>query len=159
GIEAAARVYLGKSASSLTLDEAALLAAIPLAPQYNPFDNEPAARGRQQDLLRAMRRAGRITEEEFAAAINTQTRIQRGPDRLAAIAPEFAQYARDQAEESLNATGRDGARLVARGGLRIVTTLELDLYYGVECALRGHLARLDGQNAPVSRLDGQPCST
>jgi len=159
GIEAAARVYLGKSASSLTLDEAALLAAIPLAPQYNPFDNEPAARGRQQDLLRAMRRAGRITEEEFAAAINTQTRIQRGPDRLAAIAPEFAQYARDQAEEILNATGRDGARLVARGGLRIVTTLDLDLYYEVECALRGHLARLDGQNAPVSRLDGQPCST
>ena len=38
----------------LTLDEAALLAAIPPAPQYNPLDNATAARGRQTDVLRAL---------------------------------------------------------------------------------------------------------
>lgn len=38
GIEAAAQVYLGKSARDLTLDEAALLASIPTAAQFsNPF--------------------------------------------------------------------------------------------------------------------------
>ena len=42
-LKAAARVYLGKSARELTLDEVALLAAIPTAPQFNPLDNETAA--------------------------------------------------------------------------------------------------------------------
>ncbi len=55
GIEAAAKIYLNKDATSLTLDEAALLAAIPTAPQYNPFSDETAARGRQSDLLGEMR--------------------------------------------------------------------------------------------------------
>lgn len=157
GIEAAAQVYLGKPASSLTLDEAALLAAIPPAPQYNPFDNEAAARGRQQDLLRALRRADKITEDEFNASLNVQTRIQQGPRLLPEVAPEFALYARAQAQEILNATGRDGARLVARGGLSIVTTLDLDLYYQTECALRSHLARLNGQSGPFVTLNGEPC--
>ena len=39
GIDAAAQVYFGKSARDLSLDEAALLAAIPLAPEFNPLDN------------------------------------------------------------------------------------------------------------------------
>lgn len=157
GIDAAAQVYLNKPASELTLDETALLAAIPLAPQYNPFDNEAAARGRQQDLLRALRRADVISQEAFDTAISLQTVVQRGPHDIPAVAPDFALYARDQVEEILNASGRDGARMVARGGLRVTTTLDLDLYYQTECSLRGQMARLSGSAAPVDALDGTPC--
>lgn len=159
GIEAAARVYLGKSAAQLTLDEAALLAAIPLAPQYNPFDNETAARGRQLDLLRAMRSAEQINGDQFESAAATLTRLQAGVDASLRVAPEFAAYARRQAETILDDLGRDGARLVAQGGLRITTTLDLDLYYQAECALRTHLARLNGQAVSPLALDGQPCQS
>lgn len=159
GIEAAARVYLGKSAADLTLDEAALLAAIPPAPQYNPFDNEPAARGRQDDVLRALQQAEAITRLDYDLAVTTLTPIQAGGGQRPEVAPDFALYARRQVKDILDSLGRDGARLVSRGGLRIITTLDLDLYYQSECALRAHLARLNGDTHPQNALDGQPCQS
>jgi membrane carboxypeptidase/penicillin-binding protein len=160
GIEAAARVYLGKRASDLTLDEAALLAAIPTAPQYNPLDNETAARGRQADVLRAMQVAGYITPDQFGEAAGTLTPIQSGLNLPTQIAPDFALYARRQAEDILNNLGYDdGAQMVARSGLRITTTLDLDLYYQSECALRIHLARLGGDTADQPALDGGACTS
>lgn len=159
GIEAAAWVYLGKRAADLTLDEAALLAAIPPAPRYNPFDNETAARGRQDDLLRALVRAGAITPLAFDIATTTITPIQADAGQMPEIAPDFARYARRQAQTILDSLGYDGARLVTRGGLRIVTTLDLDLYYETECALRVHLARLNSQPVPQAALDGGPCAS
>ncbi len=157
GIEAAAQVYLGKPAAELTLDEAALLAAIPPAPEYNPFDNEVATRGRQDDVLRLLFQAGEINSVDYDLAVSTPTRIQTSGGQLPTIAPDFAVYARRQAVEILNQQGRDGARLVARGGLRITTTLDLDLYMQSECLLRTHLARLQGDTMPQNALDGRPC--
>ncbi|MBL8119592.1 MAG: transglycosylase domain-containing protein, partial [Anaerolineae bacterium] len=159
GIEAAAQTYLGKSALELTLDEAAMLAAIPLAPQYNPLDNETAARGRQRDLLRAMRTANDITAEEFDIAATTFTTIQVTANVPDQIAPEFIAYARRQAQEILNAQGRNGAQLVARGGLRIITTLDLELHYQAECALETQLARLAGRAISPDAANGSPCIT
>lgn len=157
GIGAAAETYLGKTADALTLDEAALLAAIPLATQYNPLDNETAARGRQRDLLRAMRTAGDIQTEDFEIATTTETPILLAANQPQQIAPEFVAYARRQAQDLLNLLGRDGNRLVAQGGLRIITTLDLDLYYQSECSLRTVLARLENQPIPPTARDGRPC--
>lgn len=160
GIEAAARVYLGKSASDLTLDEAALLAAIPSAPQYNPFDNEIAARGRQDDALRALQQSNKITLLDYDLAVSTLTPIQTTGGQTPEIAPDFAFFARRQAKEILDETlGRDSSRLFSRGGLRIITTLDLDLYYQSECALRTHLLRLSGNTSSQPALDGQPCQS
>jgi membrane carboxypeptidase/penicillin-binding protein len=160
GIEAAAQVYLGKRAADLTLDEAALLAAIPTAPQYNPLDNETAARGRQADVLRAMQVAGYITSDQFGQAAATRTPIQSGTNLPTRIAPEFTLYARRQAEDILNNLGyEDGAQMVARSGLRITTTLDLDLYYQSECALRTHLARLNGDTGDQLTLGGGVCTS
>jgi membrane peptidoglycan carboxypeptidase len=157
GIEAAAQVYLGKSAVNLTLDEAALLTAIPLAPQYNPLDNEVAARGRQDDVLRVLLQADKITSREYDLAVTTQTPVLEAGGQTPEVAPNFALYARRQAKDILDSLGHDGARLVSRGGLRIITTLDLDLYYQSECALRTHLNRLAGDSSPVTALDGGPC--
>ena len=149
GIEAAAQIYLNKRAVDLTLDEAALLAAIPTAPQYNPFADETAARGRQTDLLRddAQSRhdhAGRL--RRAAAAANTP--ISRG-NYLPPIAPEFTVYARQQAENILNSLGYDGSQLIARGSLKITTTLDLDLYNQTVCALQAQLARSARRARPL----------
>ena len=161
GIEAAAQVYLGKAATDLTLDEAVLLAAIPTAPRFNPVDNEVAARDRQAALLQQMLSAEIISQTDFAEAVNTQTVIRPDGGQTPLVAPEFALYARRQAEVILNAQGLDGAELVSRGGLRVTTTLDLELYFQAECTLRAHLNRLTNTNnetaAPVNALNGAEC--
>ncbi len=158
GIDAAARVYLGKRARDLNLAEVVLLAAIPTATQYNPIDNEEAALRRQQDLLNQLAANGVISETQLADARAAVVTITEDTAQAPQVAPEFAVYARRQAEEILNSIGRDGAQMVARGGLRITTTLDLDLYYQSDCALRTHLARLNGNTQPIMALNGLPCT-
>ncbi len=159
GIDAAARVYFGKSASELTLDEAAMLAAIPLAPQFNPLDNRDAARDRQLNLLRDMRAFGLITQAEFDSVASLLPAIRTDLAQPPFVAEDFALYARQQAEEILNSLDMDGARLVSRGGLSITTTLDLELYYQAECILRAHLGQIQEQ-APAQTLTvaAQPCA-
>lgn len=157
GIDAAAQVYLGKPASDLTLDEAVLLAAIPPAPQYNPFDDLTAAQGRQRDLLRSLLAAEIITQEQYAQTSNVVTPIQFGTGQLPEVAPEFSLFARRQAQGILDSLGRDGARLVARGGIHITTTLDIDLYRQSQCALSIHLARLRGENPDLIAVDNSAC--
>jgi membrane carboxypeptidase/penicillin-binding protein len=153
GIEAAAQIYFGKPAAALTLDEAALLASIPTAPQYNPFDNPAAAQARGRDALRALYAAGLIGQADYESALARQTPIQPGGLRPE-IAPDYILYARRQAEAILSDLGYDGAAAIARGGLRIVTALDLDLQRASECILAAHLARLsrapDPPNCPAA---------
>lgn len=158
GIDAAAQVYFGKMAMDLSLDEAAMLAAIPLAPQFNPLDNEQAARDRQLDLLRNMRAFEHITTAEFDAVASIATPIRTDLAQPPFIAPDFSIFAREQSEAILDSLGLDGARLVSRGGLRITTTLDLELYYQTECILRAHLTQLREQNPDDTlTLAAQPC--
>lgn len=159
GIDAAAQVYFGKSAQELSLDEAAMLAAIPLAPQYNPLDNQQAAQDRQLNLLRDMRSYGWISDADFNAVASISTAIRTDLAQPPYIAQEFSLLAREQAETILNEMGLDGARLISRGGLRITTSLDLELYYQTECILRAHIAQLNGQN-PLDTLTlaAQPCN-
>lgn len=158
GIDAAAQVYFGKSATELTLDEATLLAAIPLAPQFNPLNNEEAARDRQLNLLRDMRAFNLITQADFDFAASTSTVIRTDLAQPPFVAEYFSLYARYQAEEILNSLYLDGARLVSRGGLKITTTLDLELYYQAECTLREHLGQLQGQSqSQTLTLSAQPC--
>lgn len=146
GIEAAAQLYLDKRAVDLSLDEAALLAAIPTAPQYNPFSSDIAARGRQGDVLRAMFNTGMIDEATYETSSARVTPVVRG-NYLPPVAPEFTVYARRQAAAILDSLGYDGTRLVGLGGLRITTTLDLDLYQQISCVLDVYLARQSGSSA------------
>ena len=158
GIEAAAQVYLGKSAQALSLDEAALLAAIAPNPHLNPLDNELAAREQQADLLLKLFSRGLIDQPQFEQASAVMTDIKGDFIPRPAIAPAFAIYARRQAEEILNNEGLDGARLVARGALEITTSLDLNLYFQSECVIRAHLDRLNGGSGDVLALDDSPCA-
>ena len=70
GVEAAAQTYFAKSATGLSLSEAALLAALPKAPTHlAPTNDLNAAVARSHLVLAAMRRAGWITPQQAADAI------------------------------------------------------------------------------------------
>lgn len=158
GIEAAAQTYLGKPARDLTLDEIALLVAIPTKPEHNPVDDETAARGRQGQLLRQMLANEYITPSEFEQAGSVLTLIRPDAGQTPLIAPEFSAYARRQAEDILGLLNYpDSVQMLSRGGLRITTTLDLDLYLQAECMLRTHLADLAGDSASITALDGNQC--
>lgn len=158
GIEAAARLYLGKSARDLTLGEAALLAGIPASPSMNPFDQPEAARRRQEVVLDAMTAYAMIGPDEADAA-SAPLEVVRPVAPVDVVAPHFALLARRQAEALLNSAGYDGARLVAGGGLRITTTLDLDLQYQAECVLRTQVTRLGGVDPTFVHATsiGEPC--
>ena len=153
GIEAAARVYLGKSAADLSLAESALLAAIAEAPSLNPFDAPRQARERGADLLFRLLDSGLIDKSQFDEASAADLKVIMPGARQSAIAPTFIRFAREQAESLLDRRGFDGGLLIARDALRITTALNLDLQQGAECLLRAHLQRPD----PAIALDGSAC--
>src|SRR3982751_4982461 len=69
GVEAGAETYFGKQAKDLTIDEAALLAAIPKAPgEYSPTLNPTKAKERRDLVLDLMAKNGFVSESEVAAA-------------------------------------------------------------------------------------------
>jgi membrane carboxypeptidase/penicillin-binding protein len=140
GIEAAARVYFAKSASELTLAEAATLAAIPQFPAMNPFDNPDMARERQQLVLDAMVLQGCIEPQEAEAAKVEPWNLAEFEERFDIVAPHFSVYVRRQLEEMY------GPELVYRGGLRVYTTIDLDLQEQTQCVARAHIRRLSGED-------------
>ncbi|NOR83946.1 MAG: hypothetical protein GQ526_10690 [Ardenticatenales bacterium] len=148
GIEAAAQVYFGKSASDLTLPEAAMLAPIPQHFVQNPFDNLEGAIKRQHLVLEFMLRDGYITEEQMVQAKFTPLAYAGGvEERYDIVAPHFSIYARKQLEEMF------GETLVYKGGLKVITTIDLELHRQAECVARVHVARLSGQETGALAAD------
>ena len=143
GVDAAARVYFGKSAVGLNLAESALLAAIPQYPGLNPIDAPADAKRRQERVLKAMVEQGDISaaEAEQAAAEDVLAKVHSTERRTSLIAPHYVLFALSQLVEQL------GQALVYRGGLTVRTALDLDLQDQVECVARTHLDRLNGGDA------------
>lgn len=147
GIEAAAWLYLGKPATQLALDEVALLAAIPPQPQSNPLQDETAARLRQDELLYGLLRAGHVDAREATAALRRETPVLARRDPSSRLAPDFSDLALNQARAILDSLGLDGGRMLAQGGLRILTSLDLALQERASCLLHLHLGRLAARAA------------
>ncbi|MGE3960177.1 MAG: penicillin-binding protein [Dehalococcoidia bacterium] len=135
GIEAAAQGYFDKSASELTLPEAALLAGIPQSPaRYNPFSPEnldgesrqlsatSLAKARQAEVLRLMAENGVITQEEAEEALNAPLNFRQA--RFDIEAPHFV-----LGRIADEVTARFGERALYDQGLTIVTTLDLELQH------------------------------
>jgi membrane peptidoglycan carboxypeptidase len=152
GADAAARAYLGKSASRLTLAEAALLAAVSEAPALNPWDAPRAARERQKEVLEAMARSGSIDQGQVQQATREVVKFQPVNDRLANLAPAFTALALEQA------SARIAPDRLARGGFKVITTLDFDLQQQAACAAEAQVARLAGKPAaPEGSEQGFAC--
>ena len=128
GIESATRNYFGKAARDLTLDEAALLAAIPQAPDlYSPYgtglhgDNRDKLVGRQRYILDQMAAQGYISKDQADAAGNIDTLKKIVPKRIGNItAPHFVMYVRSLLIDTY------GQKTVEEKGLKVITTLDWD---------------------------------
>lgn len=154
GIDAAAQVYFGKNAESLSLAETALLAKTAQEPSLNPIDSGPTSRERGADLLFELLAADLIDKAQFDAAAASEVSIVGNAGMASAIAPEFTDYARQQAVAILARLGLDGERLIAQGGLRVTTSLDLDLQRQSECVIRSYFALLGG----LSEEEDDACS-
>ena len=157
GVEAAAQVYLGRSAHTVDLSDAALLAAISLTPQQDSATFETVVRRQQAELLYEMFNVGAIDQNEFDRAAIASSDLRSDEQQKPPIAPDFIAYARRQAATILDNAGYQGSRLLASGGLNITTSLDLDLYYQSECVMRSYWQRVSGQSTDARALDGSDC--
>jgi penicillin-binding protein 1A len=145
GIQAAARIFFGKSASELTLPEAALLAGLPQAPSlYNPYLNRARARARRNDVLRSMAEQGYITAQQAARAQSTPVRVVDNGYYSKRRESYFFDYVRQQLIDQY------GAERVRAGGMHIYTTLDLKMQRAARKALDDNLAGTDRSGAIVS---------
>lgn len=129
GVEAASQIFFQKSVSEVNLQEAALLAAIVNGPgYYSPFYDMEAATRRRNLVLRRMLDLGFIDRAAYDEAVSSPIELKDGR-RQQPIAPHFVIYVREQLLD------RYGAQMVYTGGLRVYTTLDLDLQRAAEKAI------------------------
>jgi 1A family penicillin-binding protein len=121
GIQAASEKYFGEKVSDLTLAEAALLAGLPRAPtKYSPFGSHPEfAKARQKQVLVRMAEDSYITKEEKREAEKQDLAL--APQTTNIKAPHFVMYIKEILVEKY------GQKLVEQGGLRVTTTLDLEI--------------------------------
>jgi membrane peptidoglycan carboxypeptidase len=151
GVEAASQGYFGKPAKDLTLAEAALLAGIPASPaNYDPVNNPEAALKRRNQVLRLMVKHDKITPEEaFYAAV---TPIELVPQRFPIEAPHWVlTYVQPLLEKLV------GNDTLYRGGLKVTTTLDLDLQEKAQAALEQWISEYEetsnGHNGAFVAID------
>lgn len=139
GIGAASELYFGKNAKDLSLAEAALLAGLPAAPsRYSPFGARPElSKGRQETVLRRIVDDGYINEARMNDALEEELSYAE-PEELRA--PHFALWVKQILAEEY------GEAVVERGGLRVTTTLDLELQEFAETAVATEVAELNRFN-------------
>ena len=134
GFEAGAEYYFSKHAKDLTLPEAALLAGLPKGPSaYSPIVNPDKALRRRNLVINAMLEDGKITAEQAAAARQAPLGLQLATDPNS-VAPYFVEEVRRELDSKL------GAEEVHSAGLRVYTTLDLDLQRAANNAVLDGLA-------------------
>jgi 1A family penicillin-binding protein len=121
GVAAAAQIYFNKSVKDLSLDECALLAALPKAPTYySPYGNhQNELVARQKYILQTLVNQGYLSQEMATQAQKTNTLEKIIPRWENITAPHFVMYLKEILTEKY------GQRLVEQGGLKVITTLDL----------------------------------
>ena len=118
GYEAASEYYFSKPAKQLKLEEAALLAGLPKAPQYySPINHPERALKRRNLVLNAMLEDAKITAAQAADAKSKPIllNLQKDPNSLA---PHYVEDIRRYLE------AKYGSDQVHEGGLRVYTSLD-----------------------------------
>ncbi len=136
GVEAASQRYFGKSSRDLNVAEAATLAAMPKAPsRYNPRRHPARAIQRRNIILNLLAQQGSITQQE-AARWKAYPLLLSSRDDFSGVAEYFVEYIRQQLD------ARFGPRLYT-DGLRIYTTLDLEIQQSAERALESQLSAIE----------------
>lgn len=147
GVEAAARVYFGKSVSKLSLAESAMIAGVIKSPgRYSPYLEPENAATRRGTVLAQMRAQGYITEQEFQEASNSPIEL-KGLKAASAKAPYFVEWIKSQLVEEF------GEDAVYRGGLQVHTTLDSKAQSSAEKAIKEILDRKGDPSAALVAVE------
>ena len=150
GIQQASRAYFDKGAKFLELHEAALLAGIPADPgKYDPVTSPRSAKERRRHVLGLMLEQGKVTRADYRRASNAPLPLPedvrlpgtRGP------AAYFVNYVKDQLVEKY------GAGRVFGGGLRVTSTIDLELQDRARQAIEKILRNPDGPAAALVAVE------
>ena len=146
GFEAGSEYYFSKHARQVTLAEAALLAALPKGPEYySPVRYPERALRRRNLVIDEMLRDGKITRAQAEAAQETPLGLHlEAPPNTEA--PYFVEEVRRQLEREYGVDEVHGA------GLRVYTTLDLDLQHTAEKSVLDGLAAYERRHGWQGRL-------
>ncbi len=147
GFEAASEFYFSKPAKQLTLEEAALLAGLPKGPTvYSPINHPDRAQKRRNLVINAMLEDGKITAAQAAAARAAPLglRLAHDPNSLA---PYFVEEIRRYLENKY------GADQVHEGGLKVYTTLDVELQRAANQAVLDGLAAYERRHGWKGHLE------
>jgi penicillin-binding protein 1A len=149
GVEAAARMYFGKSVQDLTLPEAAMLAALPRSPgNYSPFERPELAQRRRAIVVGRLLEHGYISEAEAKATNRAPLGLVPSERRRGS-----GQYFLEYLQQSLEA--KYGSDVLYKSGLAIYTTLDPVLQRAAEQALRDGLQSLAGRQGARAAARGK----
>ncbi len=139
GAESAAQLYFGKSVTELNIAESATLAAASQSPALNPLDAPTATYQRRQEILYIMEELAMLDADQADAARRTPFDLPSffEPDNLA---PAFIRLILTQLD-SVYPRER-----IERGGLTIISSLDLPLQNYATCAISTQIARLSDVN-------------
>lgn len=147
GFEAASEFYFSKPARQLTLTEAALIAGLPKSPvYYSPILHPDRALHRRNLVINALVEDGKITARQAAEArdMSLGLNIAHDPNSLA---PYFVEEVRRYLE------GKYGTDQVHEGGLRVYTSLDMDLERHANQALLDGLAAYERRRGWRAHLE------
>jgi penicillin-binding protein 1A len=145
GVEAASRGFFGKHASEVTVSEAALLAGLVKSPSaYAPTVSPARAVERRNIVLQVMLDAGFIDQPTWEAARNEPLVLV---DKLRGEEPH-GQYFKEQVRREL--VDRFGWERVYEGGLRVYSTIDLDMQKAADAAVANGLAAIDKRRASIA---------
>jgi penicillin-binding protein 1A len=137
GVESAAQRYFGKNVRELNLAEAATLAALPKAPnRYNPRADPDRAVQRRNTVLELLRDQHIISDADASLAkaypLQLAQRTETGD-----VAPYFVEWVRKQLDEQFG-------RQLYEQGLKVYTTLDIDMQLAAERAMEQQLRAIEG---------------
>lgn len=138
GIEAASEVYFDKSVGGLSLAESAFLAGITAAPtSYSPFGQSPDLwKQRQKEVLDKMVSLKYISSSQATGAEKEHLIFKPRVQEMKA--PHFVEYIRSLLEEKY------GIAMVERGGLNVITSLDLTLQEESQVIVKEEVEKASG---------------
>jgi penicillin-binding protein 1A len=165
GVQAAAKYYFGVPirdldldprsggrSASLALGRAAMLAGLVPAPSvWNPVHNMTLSREHQLEVLNRMVQDGKINAQQASDAFGRRPPriVKATAPEAPTVAPEFRDYVLDQLQKTLKVNEDQ----LYQGGLRVTTTLDLDLQQAVVKAVGNILDQPDDPETAVVAID------
>ena len=147
GFEAASEFYFSKPAKQLTLPEAAMIAGLPKSPVvYSPINHPDRAFRRRNLVIDAMLEDGKITTQVADQARNAPLGLNLAHDPNS-LAPYFVEAVRGYLENKY------GADQIHEGGLRVYTTLDMDMQRAANAAVLDNLAAYERRHGWRGHLE------